>query len=84
MVEKPKVLDSDLPDRYTIWKLRKRNLSSEAKDLVWLLSHRAINTLDILKKWEIRNTDKCPVCLTEVQTNLHPINNAHQTKKCGN
>jgi hypothetical protein len=74
MVEKPKVLYSDLSDRYKIWeKLRKLNLSSEAKDLVWLLSHRAINTLDILKKWEIRNTDKCPVCLTEVETNLHPI-----------
>jgi hypothetical protein len=73
MVEKPKVLYSNLSDRYKIWeKLRKLNISSEAKDLVWLLSQRAINTLDILKKWEIRNTDKCPVCLTE-ETNLHPI-----------
>jgi hypothetical protein len=49
MVEKPKVLYSNLSDRYKIWeKLRKLNISSEAKDLVWLLSHRVINTLYII------------------------------------
>jgi hypothetical protein len=74
IAEIPKIVNSGLEDRYKVWKrLAKLNLTSEAKDLTWLLSHRALNTLDILKKWEIRSTDKCPACINEVETNLHPL-----------
>jgi hypothetical protein len=73
IADKPKIFNSELEDRYTIWKrLTKFNLSSEAKDLVWLLSHRALNTLDILKNWEIRASDKCRASLDQMETNLHP------------
>lgn len=60
------------------------------------MSHRTIDTLDILKKWEIKTSDQCPTCLIKTETNLHvtiecPVNNvmwstvfelAPQTQKC--
>jgi hypothetical protein len=80
VVSPPKAITYAPTDRFAVWRrLRAKHFSTNARNLLWQISHNILPVKTLLKERNVTKDDTCAVCNAHVETLQHrffecPIN----------